>query len=170
MLRVWLGIWPFCRRSTFSIRRDDSVGKCFHPACGRAVTEGHLAPSYTGSLYQVLDKIKDDCHKHLLTQNTPGNGYGWEYVIEDRNIDPRVVNDLAELRAVPTSYDVAAAFRPVLDALESRRKELAAKIEESHARRLGSKQEREGDHRAGRQKPGSLSGRALTRRIDGPHD
>jgi hypothetical protein len=26
---------PFCRHKTFSIKRDDLLGKCFHPACGR---------------------------------------------------------------------------------------------------------------------------------------
>ena len=29
---------PFCHHKTFSIKRDDRLGKCFHPACGRSVT------------------------------------------------------------------------------------------------------------------------------------
>ncbi len=146
------GTCPFCRHDTFSVRRDDSVGKCFHPRCGKAVTEGHLVPSYGGSLYQVLDKVKEDCHQHLLAQKIPGHGHAWEYVFKERNIHPDVVRDLGELGAVPPGYDVNAAFQPALDAVEARRQELAAKIDESLKRRLAEMQAREAEHQAGRQK------------------
>ncbi|MEW6359295.1 MAG: winged helix-turn-helix domain-containing protein [Planctomycetota bacterium] len=29
---------PFCHHRTFSIKGDDSVGKCFHPSCGKSIT------------------------------------------------------------------------------------------------------------------------------------
>ena len=29
---------PFCHHETFTLKRDDLLGKCFHPSCGRFLT------------------------------------------------------------------------------------------------------------------------------------
>jgi hypothetical protein len=146
------GLCPFCRRSTFAVRKDDSLGKCFHASCGRFISEGSLASSYAGSLYQILDAIKRDCHEHLLRQRKPGNGYGYEFLVQGRQIHADVVRDLGELGAVPPGYDLAAVFRPAFEALQTREAELKAKLEESLARRLESKEQRQQDHAQGNQK------------------
>ena len=62
------GMCPFCRRDTFAVRKDDSLGKCFHPACGKFISQGSLTDGYAGSLYQILDAIKRDFHQLLLKQ------------------------------------------------------------------------------------------------------
>jgi hypothetical protein len=102
------GICPFCRHETFAVRKDDSVGKCFHPTCGRAVSSGSLRGDYQGSLYQALDQIKRDCHDHLVAQANGVHGFAYHYLTEARGIDPQVLLDLVELGAVPPGYNVEA--------------------------------------------------------------
>ena len=74
------GVCPFCRHDvTFSVKKDDSVGKCFHPSCNRAVTAGSLSADYKGSLSEVLDRIKADLHQHLMGQGAKGaRGGAWQ--------------------------------------------------------------------------------------------
>jgi hypothetical protein len=148
------GVCPFCRRDqTFSVRKDDSVGKCFHPQCGRFITAGSLSAEYKGSTYEILDQIKADCHKYLEEQGAKGvRGGAYEFLTKARNVHPQVIRDLAELGAVPPGYDVAAAFKPVFDRIEARGKELNAKIEDSLKRRVEAKEGRAEDHKQGKQK------------------
>jgi hypothetical protein len=148
------GLCPFCRGDkTFSVKKDDTLGKCFHPGCGRYVTLASLAAGYTGSLSQVLDRVVDDFHKHLVEQGEKKiTGGAWDFLRRERGAHPRVLRDLKELGAVPAGYDVDAAFAPALDDIERREKELVAKIEESLARRLEAKEVRAEDHKAGKQK------------------
>jgi hypothetical protein len=76
------GICPFCHKDTFAVRKDDSIGKCFHPSCGRFVSRGSLRSDYQGSLYQALDQIKRDCHDYLVAQVNRRNGYAYRYLTE----------------------------------------------------------------------------------------
>jgi hypothetical protein len=142
-------VCPFCRHNTFAVKRDDSVAKCFHPSCRQYITQGSFGGGYTGSLWQVLDRIKDDFHQHLQAQRATGaRGGAWEFLTEQRGVHPRVITDLAELGAVAPGYDVAGAFQPALDAIDARARELNAKIEESLKRRLIEGQA--GDRTAGK--------------------
>jgi hypothetical protein len=146
------GLCPFCRHDTFSLTRDDALGKCFHPRCGRFVTAGSLRGDYRGSLYEILDVLRQKCHNHLV--GTP-KGYPYRYLTEARQVHPDVVRDLTELGAVPpkvTAEHVAKFFKPALDEIERRRKELEGKIEKSLSRRLEAKEVRKEAHRQGRQK------------------
>jgi|GEM_PF-796991 len=145
------GECPFCHKKTFSVRKDDSLGKCFHPGCGRAITSGSLETDYTGSLFEILDRIKTDFHAFLLEQAGKENYHGaYEYIVKDRKIDQRVIRD-ADIGSVPQNYDIDAAFKDSFDALETRKKDLEAKLKESQARRLAAKAEREKDQKAGQQ-------------------
>jgi hypothetical protein len=146
------GICPFCRHETFAVRKDDSVGKCFHPACGRAVSSGSLRGDYQGYLYQALDQITRDCHDHLVAQIQGKRGFAFHYLTEARGIAPQVLFDLVELGAVPPGYNVEAVFRPLLDAVAARIDDLEGKIAASQQRRLESKEGRRQAHRDGRQK------------------
>src|SRR5262249_39497636 len=100
------GTCPTCRHDTLSVSRDDTIGKCFHPACGWYVTSGSLDATYTGSLHQVLDTIKADCHKALVVQAEVNSHHAWRYITQQRGIHPKVVEDLQELGVVPEGYDV----------------------------------------------------------------
>lgn len=146
------GICPFCRKDTFAVRKDDSVGKCFHPACGRFISSGSLRTDYQGSLYQALDQIKRDCHGYLVDQINKRHGYAYHYLTEIRGIEPQVLCDLAELGAVPPGYRVEEAFRPLMEAVAKRSEDLEKRIAASQQRRLEYKDVRRQDYRDGRQK------------------
>jgi hypothetical protein len=147
------GVCPFCRRDrTFSVKRDDALGKCFHPTCLKFITAASLQGNYKGSLYEILDRIKADCHAHLQEQAKAPQGRAWVYLTRERGAHPQLIGDLAELGAVPATYDAAAAFLPAFDAIEAREKELQAKIDESQKRRLEAKEGRDEAHKQGKQK------------------
>src|SRR5262249_33647181 len=57
---------PFCHQRTFSIKPDDSLGKCFHPTCGRFLAPSSSNGQYAQSLASVLQGITDDFHQELL--------------------------------------------------------------------------------------------------------
>jgi hypothetical protein len=140
------GMCPFCRRETFAVRKDDSLGKCFHPSCGQFISQGSVIEGYAGSLYQILDAIKRDCHQHLLKQRQPGNGYGYEYLIGERQVHPDVIRDLEELGAVPSGYDLDAAFQPAFLAVEARESEVKAKLDASSTGRQVVQEQRQPDN------------------------
>jgi len=156
------GVCPFCRRDkTFGVKKDDSVGKCFHSACLKYITAGSLTESYKGSLYEILDQIKDACHQHLLDQIGKGKGGAYEFLSRERNVHPKVMRDLHELGSVPPDYDVASAFKPALDRIAIRQKELQAKIDDSLKRRLEAKEGRAEEHKQGQQR-GPASAKSKT--------
>jgi hypothetical protein len=151
------GLCPFCRRGTFAVRKDDTVGKCFHPGCGQFISQGSLTDGYAGSLYQILDGIKRDCHEQLLRQREPGNGYAYEFLIGKRQIHPDVVRDLGELGAVPPDYNLESAFRPAFQAVQERETNLKSKLEASLAGRLAAKESRQQDNSHEKQKTTSTA-------------
>jgi hypothetical protein len=146
------GMCPFCRHETFSIRKDDSIGKCFHSTCGRAITSGSLAGDYQGSLYEILDQIKHDFHTEIGAQKGKSDGYAYQYLRKNRQIHEQVIFDLWELGAVPRGYDVGKVFAPHFAKIADRQKELLDKIQASQERRLEAKEERKDDHKQGKQK------------------
>jgi len=133
------GVCPFCRHECFAVHKNDSLGKCFHSSCGRAITSGSLDSGYNGSLYQILDEIKRDCHAELIRQRDGNKAYAWDYLTKTRAIHPRVLFDLVELGAVPHDYDVNKVFAPHLEKIAERRKELDADTEAVQKKKEGRK-------------------------------
>ena len=106
------GECPFCHHATFSVKGDDSLGKCFHPPCGRFLALGRDNGQYQYSLARVLEGIYQDFHQELLRlASEQQNAY--TYLHDDRGIHPQVIAD-AMLGAVPSGYDVTPHFQPVL--------------------------------------------------------
>lgn len=109
---------PFCHHHAFSIKRDDSLAKCFHGSCGRFITVNGVGTD-TITLSSVLADIYHDFHQELLRLKNvtyPDNAY--RYLVDDRKIHPRVVED-AMLGAIPSGYDVNGKFSPLLDSLSA---------------------------------------------------
>ena len=93
------GECPFCHQQTFSVKADDTLGKCFHPACGRFLTAKDDDSAYRVSLTRVLDAVYQDCHQELLAlASQQRNAY--TYLREERGIHPQVIAE-AMLGAVP---------------------------------------------------------------------
>jgi putative DNA primase/helicase len=106
------GECPFCHQQAFSVKADDTLGKCFHPACGRFLTARDDDSAYRVSLTPVLDAVYQDCHQELLAlASRQRNAY--TYLREERGIHPQVIAE-AMLGAVPSSYDIVPHFQPVI--------------------------------------------------------
>ena len=111
------GECPFCHHTTFSVKDDDSLGKCFHPACSRFWTLGRENGQYRYSLARVLEGIYQDCHQELLRlASEQQNAY--TYLRDERGIHPQVIAD-AMLGAVPSGFDIGSHFQPVITEVET---------------------------------------------------
>jgi hypothetical protein len=96
---------PFCHHKTFSIKRDDLLGKCFHPACGRFITPSRRDGQSPHNLTNVLKAIYYDFHQELLSLQNGRDQNAYTYLVTERQIHPRVVAD-SMLGAVPSGgYD-----------------------------------------------------------------
>ena len=109
---------PFCGKRTFSIKRDDTLGKCFHPACGRFVTPGQYSSGRGSVLFPVLTEVFQDFHRALIEQAKDENTRNaYNYCVRKRLIHPKVVAD-SMLGVVPCGYDVDERFRAKLEELQ----------------------------------------------------
>ena|SRR5215471_554391 len=93
------GDCPFCHHTTFSVKADDTLGHCFHPACGRSLTPGHEYGQYRDGISRVLEAVYQDCHKELLGL-TSGQHNAYTYLKDERGIHEQVIAE-AMLGAVP---------------------------------------------------------------------
>jgi hypothetical protein len=107
------GECPFCHGSHFSIRGDDTIGKCFSPACGRFLTPRHDHGDYAPGIAQVLQTVYQDWHQELLRLDN-GQRNAYSYVRDKRHIHPTVIHE-AMLGAVPRGYAIAPHFKDLLD-------------------------------------------------------
>jgi hypothetical protein len=108
---------PFCHHYSFSIKRDDTLAKCFHGSCGRFLTVHASGTPDTIALSSVFAEIYHDFHQELLHLKDAAyveNAYN--YVVKDRKIHPRVVED-SMLGAIPGGYDLDATFQPLIDSI-----------------------------------------------------
>jgi P4 family phage/plasmid primase-like protien len=110
---------PFCQHHTLSIKRDDTLAKCFHNSCGRFLTVHGAGALQTITLSSVLAEIYYDFHQELLRLKNvayPDNAYN--YLVKDRKIHPRVVED-AMLGAIPSEYDLDSKFAPLIESIQA---------------------------------------------------
>jgi putative DNA primase/helicase len=142
------GECPFCHGAHFSLKGDDSLGKCFSPTCGRFLTLGRDNGHYQHSLATVLDALYHTCHHELLSLDS-GHQNAYTYLRDARGIHPQVIAE-AMLGAVPSGYDVTPHFQPVLaDAqgalatLQAQKRGRSTKGQEQAAQRLSDLQEAE---------------------------
>jgi len=108
---------PFCHHQTFSIKRDDTVGKCFHPTCGRFVTPWQSKDDGRSVIFQILEDIYHDFHEELLRLSNANHQNAYRFCLDDRRIHPRVITD-SMLGAVPSGYEPAKHFDPYIKEAE----------------------------------------------------
>ena len=140
------GECPWCQTKHFSLKGDDTLGKCFSPACGRALTTGRDNGQYRYGLTRILDSVYQDCHQELLRLAT-GQRNAYTYLHEERGIHPQVIAD-AMLGAVPPGFDVVPSFQPViteaqaaLTALQGKKRGRSTKQQEQAEKRLDDLQQ-----------------------------
>ena len=103
---------PFCHHNTMSIKSDDTLAKCFHPACGRYITPYQHNLFYENSFYQVLEAIYHNLHQELLKPN-PSLGGAYKYLVEERKIHTKVISD-SMLGIVPRNYNIDQKFEAAI--------------------------------------------------------
>jgi len=109
---------PFCEHRTFSVKRDDTLGKCFHPACGRFITPGSHEGRYENGLHRVMEEIFRDFHANLLALASADAQTAYTYLVQERRLHPRVVAD-SMLGAVPSGYNCTLQFDHTIAAAEA---------------------------------------------------
>lgn len=152
------GECPFCHGQHFSLKKDDSLGKCFSPTCSRFLAAEHAGRSQW--LPTVLTALYHDFHTELLALD-PAQQNAHNYLRETRGIHSQVIAD-AMLGAVPWTYDVVPHFQPAvneaqaaLQALQQKKKGRPGKDIERAERRVQNIQDAQGklveclNHRAG---------------------
>jgi P4 family phage/plasmid primase-like protien len=108
---------PFCNNPYFFIKRDDSLGKCFHPPCGRFIIAHHKDHPLRHSFYGVLEGLYQDFHSALLElAQRPYARDAYQYLVHERKIHPQVVAD-SMLGIVPTGYveNLEVIWKPLFD-------------------------------------------------------
>jgi hypothetical protein len=101
-------------------------------------------------LHKILEKVRDDCHAYLLSQEGVNSCHAWRFLVQERNIHPTVIQDLAELGAVPPNYDMEAAVAPLRKELLQGQADLQALLEASLQRRLQAQEQRPQGHARGK--------------------
>lgn len=107
------GQCPFCHHPTFSVKLDDTLGKCFHPGCGKYITS---APNSSG-FYEIMETIFHDWHTELLNLKNKPRKHAYAYLVQDRALHSLVI-DKSMIGVVPISFDVAAKFAPEVKRLK----------------------------------------------------
>lgn len=109
------GICPFCQKSkTFSITRDDAMGKCFHPNCLKIILPNNNNKNDKQGIYNLFNEIYEVFHQTLLNQKKHGkkkNAYS--YLIEKRRIHPKIVKD-SMLGVVPKNFSTKTLFSDLI--------------------------------------------------------
>jgi len=114
------GECPYCHHRTFSVKHDDSLGKCFHPLCGRFLTVSGRDSLFGTGLFEVFQGIFIDFHRELLNLAEADYKNAYSYLVVERNIHPKVVAD-SMLGAIPSSgYDLDEKFAAIMQRLEQK--------------------------------------------------
>ena len=106
---------PWCTHRTLSINRDDTLAKCFHPGCGRFFIAGQEGKQHNHIFYEVLAQIYSDLRVNLLElRDKPGQN-AYTYLLDERKIHPRVIED-SMLGAIPSGgYYLEEIFQPAIE-------------------------------------------------------
>lgn len=120
-----------CHKNTMSVKRDGTLAKCFHPACEVSITLKQINGNYDGRLSEILGSIMLDFHKELL--ETVNEGY--EYLINNRELHPKVIAGTTMIGIIPKSYDVSKKFKDILDVAEAAFKSADTAYQGSNNRR-----------------------------------
>jgi len=115
------GRCPFCGKNTFQVKPDDTIGKCFHPDCGRYILAGE-APSCT--YFKILDDFKSTCLAELFGPVHLAR----EYLEKERGLN------IFPLRRVPIGVIPAQYYGKNREEIERRRADIREQIKNPQKR------------------------------------
>jgi hypothetical protein len=104
---------PFCKHKTMSIKRDDTLAKCFHPSCGRYITVFSDRNSIRGKVQALLGTMFSDFHRELVLHKNARSRKAYSYLVKERGIHQKVVED-SMLGVVPADYELETKFAPLI--------------------------------------------------------
>ena len=98
---------PYCKhkKPSFSVSRNDRIGKCFRPPCGRYIPATSKRESSHGQFHKFLEELFYDFHAELLNQKRKSGKNAYTYLTDVRGIHPKVLQD-SMLGAVPEKYPI----------------------------------------------------------------
>jgi len=107
---------PICHRMTFSVKRDNTLGRCFHPACGHVVS-GSAVSGFYSAVTAALNGVVAACHQDLLALDRAA-GNALSYLVDRRGIEIEVVK-AARLGSIPANIEavVDSAFDNAVELL-----------------------------------------------------
>ena len=108
---------PYCGKKTLSVKPDNTIAKCFHPNCGKAITQWQGVKSFYGELNQIFGEICQALKEALMSLKDKKGKNAYLYLRVERNIDPRVIKD-SNLGAVPSHIDLHKYFSKFLKKME----------------------------------------------------
>jgi len=108
---------PFCGRQTFSIKKGDQLGKCFHPGCGKFITALEGEKAAERNLDEIFQTMYRDFREALLGMKERKDENAYSYLCEERGIHPLVIED-SMLGAVPEGYDIEGLFAALIEGIE----------------------------------------------------
>ena len=107
---------PKCRHKTFSLKRDGSVAKCFHPGCSWVITPRCIESR--PSLHRLLSGLLQQWHKHLLEPGDFHQKAALEFLEKGRGIAPPVI-EAAAIGLVPETPDIDTPLGNMLNELRA---------------------------------------------------
>lgn len=105
-------ICPKCESPHFTIKSDDSLGKCFGPNCGFYISSEGPGEADSKKFQTIVKRMYSD-FKQELRSNEHSAVVAREYLTLTRKISPDVVNTAA-IGLVPLNYDCYPLFQELL--------------------------------------------------------
>ncbi len=108
---------PFCGHRTFSVKGDDSLGKCFHPSCGKHITPAQTEKQYRTGLFAVHQELFESWHRSLLNSR---ESEAWRYLVDKRCVHSRTI-EIAPIGMIPkdATKQVKNLFDPLIEKAET---------------------------------------------------
>ena len=110
------GTCPFCGKGTFSINSEDTIGKCFHPDCGRHVSSTTMRNEVEDIIQTALKSVMAQCRAALF-DGTPLSAQALEYLQGERKIHELVIRE-SYIGVVPANIDISTPFGAAIQALQ----------------------------------------------------
>jgi len=124
-------VCPFCRHKTFSIKSDNSIGKCFHPSCGRLILPSFNLSKSQDYAIGFLHHLFILFHSALIDRQDDTSIQAYKYLTDERKIHPEVIAD-SMIGVIPFGFNLYVAIE------EYKREVISEKIDKEYGNGIDS--------------------------------
>ena len=107
---------PKCGHKTFSMKKDGTVAKCFHPSCSWFMTPWDIDPK--PSLHKLLSVLLREWHSELLTTGDLHQQAAMKYLLEKRGLAQAIIES-ASIGLVPQELGIESVLNELLNELRT---------------------------------------------------